>query len=91
MLFLREQLIDYHDRYTRQGEIPSYVYENFVKMYEAYHDLGRNGMVKKMYEEISGDSCSEDSRTGCARGNRSLVDQTASLVLACVTFPSATR
>ena len=37
----------------RQGEIPSYAYENFVEMYEAYHDLGGNGMVTKMYEEIS--------------------------------------
>ena len=34
MLLLRVQLIDYHDRYTRQGEIPSYAYENFVEMYE---------------------------------------------------------
>lgn len=24
----------------------------FEEMYEAYHDLGGNGMVKKMYEEI---------------------------------------
>lgn len=53
MLLLRVQLIDYHDRYMRQGEIPSYAYENFVEMYEAYHDLGGNGMVTKMYEEIS--------------------------------------
>ena len=34
MLFLRVQLINDHDRYTRQGEIPSYAYENFVEMYE---------------------------------------------------------
>lgn len=33
-------------------EIPSYAYQNFEEMYEAYHDLGGNGMVKKMYEEI---------------------------------------
>jgi hypothetical protein len=36
----------------RLGEIPSYAYQNFEEMYEAYHDLGGNGMVKKMYEEI---------------------------------------
>ncbi len=40
MLLLRVQLIDYHDRYTKQGNIPSYAYENFVEMYNAYHDLG---------------------------------------------------
>lgn len=52
MLLLRVQLIDYHDKYIRQGEIPSYAYENFIEMYEAYHALGGNGMVTKMYEEI---------------------------------------
>lgn len=53
MLLLRVQLIDYHDRYIRQGEIPSYAYENFVEMYKSYRDLGGNGMITKMYEEIS--------------------------------------
>ena len=52
MLLLRVQLIEYHDKYVELGEIPSYVYNNFIEMYEAYHDLGGNGMVTKMYEEI---------------------------------------
>lgn len=52
MLLLRVQLIEYHDKYTELGEIPSYAYQNFCEMYEAYHDLGGNGMVTKMYEEI---------------------------------------
>ena len=52
MLLLRVQLIEYHDRYTTLGEIPSYAYENFEEMYEAYHDLGGNGMVTKMHKEI---------------------------------------
>nr|DAX00879.1 MAG TPA: holin protein [Bacteriophage sp.] len=52
MLLLRVQLIEYHTKYMRLGEIPSYAYQNFEEMYEAYHDLGGNGMVKKMYEEI---------------------------------------
>lgn len=52
MLLLRVQLIEYHNKYVDLGEIPSYVYNNFVEMYEAYHDLGGNGMVTKMYEEI---------------------------------------
>jgi len=52
MLLLRVQLIEYHDRYTALGHIPSYAYENFVEMYEAYHDLGGNGMVTHMYEEV---------------------------------------
>ena len=52
MLLLRVQLIEYHDKYTALGEIPSYAYQNFCEMYEAYHELGGNGMVTKMYEEI---------------------------------------
>ena len=52
MLLLRVQLIEYHDKYMAQGDIPSYAYENFVEMYEAYHELGGNGMITKMYKEI---------------------------------------
>lgn len=52
MLLLRVQLIEYHDRYIALGSIPSYAYENFCEMYEAYHKLGGNGMITKMKEEI---------------------------------------
>lgn len=52
MLLLRVQLIEYHDRYMLQGDIPSYAYENFMEMYDAYHDLGGNGMITKMKKEI---------------------------------------
>ena len=52
MLLLRVQLIEYHSKYMELGEIPTYAYENFCEMYKAYHDLGGNGMVTKMYEEI---------------------------------------
>ena len=37
MLLLRVQLIEYHDRYMTKGNIPSYAYENFMEMYDAYH------------------------------------------------------
>lgn len=52
MLLLRVQLIEYHNKYTILGSIPSYAYENFCEMYEAYHELGGNGMITKMKEEI---------------------------------------
>ena len=52
MLLLRVQLIEYHDKYMALGSIPSYAYENFCEMYEAYHNLGGNGMVTKMKQEI---------------------------------------
>lgn len=52
MLLLRVQLIEYHDRYMTKGDIPSYAYENFMEMYDAYHALGGNGMITKMKQEI---------------------------------------
>lgn len=52
MLLLRVQLMEYHDKYMKLGEIPSYAYQNFQEMYEAYHELGGNGMVTKMKNEI---------------------------------------
>lgn len=52
MLLLKDQLIGYHNKYMKRGSIPSYAYENFHEMYEAYHALGGNGMVTKMKEEI---------------------------------------
>lgn len=52
MLLLRVQLIEYHNKYMEVGEIPSYAFQNFVEMYNAYHELGGNGMITKMYEEI---------------------------------------
>ena len=52
MLLLRVQLIEYHDKYTALNYIPSYAYENFCEMYEAYHDLGGNGMITHMFEEV---------------------------------------
>ena len=53
MLLLRVQLIEYHDKYMALGEIPSYVYDNFNEMYDAYHKLGGNGMTTKMKQEIN--------------------------------------
>lgn len=52
MLLLRVQLIEYHDRYVALGHIPSYALQNFIEMYEAYHEMGGNGMVTEMYKEV---------------------------------------
>lgn len=52
MLLLRVQLIEYHSKYMKKGSIPNYAYSNFIEMYEAYHELGGNGMVTHMKEEI---------------------------------------
>ncbi len=53
MLLLRIQLIEYHSKYCIDGEtMPSYAYENFCDMYEAYKALGGNGMTGKMKKEM---------------------------------------
>ena len=52
MLLLRVKLIEYHDKYMALGEIPSYAYQNYCEMYDAYHALGGNGTVTKMKNEI---------------------------------------
>jgi hypothetical protein len=49
---LRIQLIEYHDKYMTEEDIPSYVYENWDEMYSAYEALGGNGMVKRMKEDV---------------------------------------
>lgn len=52
MLLLRIQLIEYHDRYTELGYIPNYVYENYVDLWRAYHNMNGNGLGDKMMEEV---------------------------------------
>lgn len=52
MLLLRIQIIEYHDKYCKLGYIPSYVLGNVLELFEAYKELGGNGMVKQMIEEI---------------------------------------
>ena len=49
---LRIQLIEYHDKYMTEEDIPSYVYENRDEMYSAYEALGGNGMVKRMKDDV---------------------------------------
>lgn len=52
MLLLRVKIIEYHEKYMLLGYIPSYAYENFCDMYDAYHALGGNGLATHMYQEI---------------------------------------
>lgn len=52
LCLLRVKLIEYHDKYVVEGHIPSYAYENWSKMYDAYITLGGNGMIVGMNEDI---------------------------------------
>lgn len=52
MLLLRVQLIEYHGKWMERGYVTRHGLENFIEMYDAYHELGGNGMVTKLLEEI---------------------------------------
>lgn len=49
---LRKHLMDEHDIWTGKGYITSHALENGLAMYKAYKDLGGNGMIDHMEEEI---------------------------------------
>lgn len=51
---LRSQLIEYHDKYVEKGYCPIYAKEAARRSYEAYHVLGGNGVVTKLYDDIIG-------------------------------------
>lgn len=49
---LRSEMITMHGKYTEKAEIPIYGRENVQAMYEAYHSLGGNGTITKLYHEM---------------------------------------
>lgn len=49
---LRKHLMDEHDISMARGYITSHALENGLAMYKAYKDLGGNGMIDHMEEEI---------------------------------------
>lgn len=49
---LKIQIIEYHDKYMADDNIPPYVYSNFDSMYKAYTALGGNGTITRMKEDI---------------------------------------
>lgn len=46
------KLIEYHDKYCKLGFIPMYVHNNVEILYSAYHNLGGNGTITKMKQEM---------------------------------------
>lgn len=52
MLILRVQLIEYHEEWTARGYVTKHGIENFLEMYDAYHELGGNGMVTQLLKEV---------------------------------------
>lgn len=52
LCLLRVKLIEYHAKYTKNGNISSHGLENWLLMYKAYKSLGGNGMIERMKEEV---------------------------------------
>lgn len=50
---LRNSIIRIHGEVTEKGEVTATQWENAEKMYEAYHELGGNGLASKMMGEIA--------------------------------------
>ena len=49
---LRNDIIQIHDKHMEREFIPIYALDNVIKMYDAYHELGGNGTVTKLIEEL---------------------------------------
>ena len=49
---LRKHLMDEHETWMAKGYITSHALENGLAMYRAYKDLGGNGMIDHMEDEI---------------------------------------
>lgn len=49
---LRAELIRSHDKYCKKNYCPLYAKEALEKAYNAYHNLGGNGAMTRIYEEI---------------------------------------
>ena len=60
MLLLRVKLIEYHQEWTKRGYITKHGLQNYIEMYNAYHDLGGNGMVTHLKDEIEQMHIKED-------------------------------
>lgn len=52
LCLLRKELIAEHEKWTERGYITSKALENGLLMYAAYTELGGNGMMKQMKEEV---------------------------------------
>lgn len=50
---LRNEIIRSYDKYMDQEWIPIYARENVLDMYNAYHELGGNGTITKLMNELA--------------------------------------
>lgn len=49
---LRNELIESHDKYMKEGCCPIHNRDNIINMYDQYHKLGANGVVDGLMNEL---------------------------------------
>lgn len=49
---LRDRILHAYDKYSKKGFAPFAAVENVTNMYVAYHNLGGNGPVTKIYNKF---------------------------------------
>lgn len=52
LCLLRAKLMEYHSKYVERQSVTPHGLQLWLQMYKAYKDLGGNGMVEHMREEI---------------------------------------
>jgi hypothetical protein len=50
---LRGEIIRSYDKYIEKGWIPIYAREGLTSMYNAYHNLGGNGTITRLMDELN--------------------------------------
>lgn len=64
---LRADIIRSHDKYTECGSMPVYAKDALEKEYRSYHDLGGNGTMTGLYNELMAlPTESREEKDGCA-------------------------
>lgn len=49
---LKSQLIAWHDLFVEKGYCPLHIKDAATHTYEAYHELGGNGVITGLYQEL---------------------------------------
>ena len=49
---LRSQMIQMYNEYKAEKKAPVYVKDNFENVWNAYHNLGANGVMDQIHEEF---------------------------------------
>lgn len=52
LALLRSEIIHNYDKYMERGWLPIYAAESILSLYNAYHNLGGNGAIDKIIQEL---------------------------------------